>query len=301
MSNHACPICGGADTQPFLSKNGYTIARCTICTALHVSPMPSDAELQAHYQNPTYYAGEEDQGYRCYADMKKALAPHFVRRLRLIDKHLPGHGRLLDFGCAAGYFLEIARARGWEIDGIELAQDMAQQTSSTLGITIATSLEARRENYYDVITLWEVIEHLPRPVEELRQLRARLRPGGLLMLSTPNTGHWQATREPEAWASYRPPSHLLYFSARTLKDALQRAGLQCIQIHRVSPMPPLPAWLRRATAPLQHQLATGQARSWLAALLTWRAIRALGWGWQKIAYPRDDVFTTLEALAVRSA
>ena len=261
--------------------------------------MPSDRELQAHYQDPAYYEGKEDQGYRCYADMKKALVPHFARRLRAIRNRLPNRGRLLDFGCASGYFLEMARADGWHIAGVELAQSIARLASNTLGIPIAASLDTLLENAFDAITLWEVIEHLPRPVEELRHLRERLRPGGLLMLSTPNTGHWQAVREPDTWTSYRPPSHLLFFTAPTLQNVLQRAGFERIEIYRVSPLPPLPGWLRRASAPLQQQLATGQAQVWPLALLTWRAIRVLGWGWQKLTHPHDDIFATLEAIAFR--
>jgi SAM-dependent methyltransferase len=296
-----CPICGGSASVPFFAKNGYAIVRCETCSILYVSPTPSDAELEAHYQNPAYYEGEEDQGYRSYADMKKALRPHFAHRLRVMDAHLPSRGRLLDFGCAAGYFLEMARADGWQIAGVELATDMARQASDRLGIQIAASLDALNGNDFDAITLWEVIEHLPRPMEQLRQLYERLRPGGLLMLSTPNNGHWQAVREPEAWTSYRPPSHLLYFSSRTLQDTLQRAGLERIEIHRVSPLPPLPGWMRRLSAPLQYQLVTGQAKAWPLALFAWRAIRVLGWAWQKVAHPHDDIFATLEAIAFRPA
>jgi len=296
-----CPICGGTQANHFYSKNNYNIARCSTCNMLYVNPIPSDTELEAHYQDPAYYEGAEEQGYCCYADMKKALVPHFARRLRAVAAHLPNRGRLLDFGCAAGYFLEMARADGWQIDGIELAQDMARQTSEILSITIVSSLDMLNEHGFDVITLWEVIEHLPRPVEQLRQLYERLRPGGLLMLSTPNTGHWQAVRDPDAWTGYRPPSHLLHFTARTLEDALRRAGFERIEVRRVSPLPPLPDWLRRWSAPLQYQLATGQAKAWSVALFAWRVIRVMGWGWQQLAYRHDDIFTTLEAIAFRPA
>ena len=299
MTLSACPICHEPNAAPFYSKNGYVIARCAACSALYVSPMPSDAELEAHYQNPSYYEGKEEQGYRSYADMKKALAPHFARRLRTIEARLPRRGRLLDLGCAAGYFLEMARADGWRIAGVELAQDMAKRASDSLGIQIASSLDLLAERDFDAITLWEVIEHLPHPVEELRRLYERLRPGGLLMLSTPNTGHWQAVREPDAWTSYRPPSHLLYFTAHTLEDALRRASFKRVEVHCVSPLPPLPGWLSRASVPLQYQLATGQAKVWTLALFAWRVIRVMGWGWQKIMHPRDDIFTTLEAIAFR--
>jgi SAM-dependent methyltransferase len=294
-----CPICGGPASLPVLVKYGYTIARCTACDTLHVSPIPSDEVLQAFYQDPGYFSGQEEQGYCNYADMKKALLPHFKRRLRVINNCLPSRGRLLDFGCAAGYFLEIARSDGWQVTGVELSREMAQKTSQALHVPVATSLDALPEKDYDAITLWEVIEHLPRPVAELRRLYERLRPGGLLMLSTPNAGHWQAVREPGSWTGYRPPAHLIFFTLHTLEEALRRAGFERIAIRRVSPLPLLPGWLRRLSAPLQRRLTTGQAKVWPLALFTWRAIRVFGWGWQLIARPDDDIFTTLEAVAFR--
>jgi 2-polyprenyl-3-methyl-5-hydroxy-6-metoxy-1,4-benzoquinol methylase len=297
--SHACPICGDTGTLPFLTKNGFAIARCARCDVLRVDPIPTDEFLRAHYQDPAYFDGAAEQGYQNYADLEKALLPHFRRRLRNIEKHLP-KGRLLDFGCAAGYFLQVAQAAGWQVVGVELAQEMAQRAAQSVHAPIVSALDELTECHFDVITLWEVIEHLPQPLALLRQLHECLRPGGMLMLSTPNAGHWQAIRAPEGWISYRPPSHLFYFTARTLEDTLRRAGFEAISIQRVSPLPPLPRWLRRLSAPLQRDVVSGQAARWRAALLTWRVIRLLGWGWQKIAHPHDDIFTTLEASAFRT-
>jgi SAM-dependent methyltransferase len=296
---NGCPICNNMVSVPVLVRYGYTIARCAACDTLHVSPIPPDEVLQAQYQDPGYFSGQEEQGYYNYADMRKALLPHFKRRLRVINSRLPARGRLLDFGCAAGYFLEVARSDGWQIAGVEVSRGMAQSASQALHIPIATSLDSLPEKDFDAITLWEVVEHLSRPVAELRRLYDRVRPGGLLMLSTPNAGHWQAVREPGLWDGYRPPAHLIFFTQRTLQDALGRAGFAQIAINRVSPLPPLPGWLRRVSAPLQRGLATGQAGAWPLALLTWRATRVFGWGWQLVAHPDDDIFTTLEAIALR--
>ena len=282
-----------------LKKGGYTLVRCAACTTLHVSPIPSDDFLAAHYQAGEYFEGDSSQGYRSYADMRKALVPHFKRRIEQLEAELPSRGSLLDYGCAAGYFLEAARQNGWQISGVELADAMARQAERSLGIPIAHTLAELPEARFDVVTLWEVIEHLPRPVEVMRQLLERLRPGGALMLSTPNTGHWQAVNEPEAWVSYRPPSHLLYFTRSTLTEALQRAGFESIRVRGVSPLPWLPNWLRRLSDPLRRSLADGQAAAWAVSLWTWRAIRVAGWGWHRLAHQSEDVYTTLEALAFR--
>jgi 2-polyprenyl-3-methyl-5-hydroxy-6-metoxy-1,4-benzoquinol methylase len=292
-----CPVCSGVTSVPFLKKNGYTIARCAHCGTRHVDPLPSPEALLANYQDETYFEGCAEQGYRSYADMKKALLPHFRRRLGTLERQLGAPGRVLDFGCAAGYFLQVAQAAGWQIAGVEVSRAMAEQASQSLGAPVASSLDELAPGQFDAVTLWEVIEHVPAPVEVLRALRGRLRPGGVLMLSTPNTGHWRAVREPEGWDSYRPPSHLIYFDAETLRAALERAGFAEIEVSRVAPLPPLPGWLDRFTAPLQAGLSVGQARRWRLALYTWRAVRLAAWGWQKLANRRDDIFATLETVA----
>ena len=299
MTNTPCPVCGATAAAPFHAKNGYTIVECAACQMRFVSPMPTPAELTAHYQNAGYFEGESEQGYLNYADMQKALRPHFQRRLQTIETQLPQRGKILDVGCAAGYFLQEAQQRGWHICGMELSQEMAHSAEQLLHAPIYTALDAVPDRDFDAITLWEVIEHLPDPIETLRQLRDRLRPGGVLMLSTPNNGHWQALRAKELWIGYRPPSHLQYFTRETLTDTLHRAGFERSAVNGAAPLPPLPGWLSRASKPLEQALAMGQARPWKLALFTWRGIRVFGWGWQKIAHRSDDIFATLEALAFR--
>jgi 2-polyprenyl-3-methyl-5-hydroxy-6-metoxy-1,4-benzoquinol methylase len=295
-----CPLCGATDVTPVLAKHGYCIQRCVACRHIHVNPMPTDAQLTEHYQNPAYFEGEQDQGYRSYEDMHRALLPHFRRRLQKLSTRHPGQGSLLDFGCADGYFLQQAQAANWKIHGVELSADMAAKASKSLGITIAQSLESAPAHDLDAITLWEVIEHVPRPIEQIAEFRKRLKPGGVLMFSTPNTGHWQAVRKHDAWVSYRPPSHVQYFTAASAEDLLRRAGFTQIEVTRTMPLPPMPEWLDRASKPLYEQLSTGRATgNWQSALWMWRAIRAGAWAWQKLTKPSDDIFATLEVIATR--
>lgn len=294
-----CPVCGGLQSEPYLTKDGFDLVRCTTCAVIHVHPMPSPEALAAHYQDPAYFEGDFSQGYVNYEDVHKALAPHFRRRLRQLDERFPERGRLLDFGCADGYFLELAQVNGWRIAGVELSEDMARLASARLGVGVAGSLDDLAGETFEVITMWEVVEHLPDPVATLGQLFGHLKPGGVLMLSTPNSAHWQAVRKPDAWISYRPPSHLFYFTAPTLEAVLAAAGFAQIEVRRFAPSPPLPAWLNRLSAPLAHAVTTGQARPWVVALAAWRAVRVVGLVTQPVLHPADDVYTALEAVGVR--
>lgn len=295
----SCPLCAGVAHTSWLTRNGYALERCSTCGLIYVSPMPSPEALAAHYSDPAYFAGEVEQGYRDYAAMHVALRPHFLRRLRSLEATHPARGRLLDFGCADGYFLQLAQARGWQVTGVELSADMARVAAQTLNAPVFTDPAALGAATFDALTLWEVIEHLPDPLPQLRALYARLRPGGTLMLSTPNTGHWQAQRRPDLWQSYRPPSHLLYLTAPTLTLLLDAAGFTEIEVQRTRPLPALPGWLDRLTQPLQTSLATGQGRAWALRLYAWRLIRLAAWTAHRLLRPRDDVYVTLEARATR--
>lgn len=297
-----CPLCGTATSHLVLIKDDYPLVRCTGCSLIYVCPMPTPEAIRAHYQDPAYFAGAAEQGYADYDAMQKALAPHFARRLAVLARALPQRGRLLDVGCAAGFFLQQARADGWQIAGVELAREMADQAAARLQIPIASILAELAPGQFDAITLWEVIEHVPDPVAFLQALAARLQPGGVLMLSTPNTAHWQAQRAPEQWISYRPPAHLIYFTKPTLCAAVGRANLDVQQVWRTFPLPPIPMWVQPLSRPLAAKLGSGElgpGQAWQAGLWLWRSVRVGAWGWQRIAHPHDDIFATLELLARR--
>lgn len=291
-----CPICRFTACQQGAAKNGYRYLRCQACGATFLHPMPSAEACAQQYQGGDYFTGSE-VGYHDYAAIHKALAPRFRRRLRELAEQQPRLGKLLDMGCADGLFLRLAQDMGWEVTGVEIASDMACKVSQKLGIAVYTTLDEAPTAHFDVVTLWEVLEHLPEPSAALRQVRRRLRPGGILALSTPNAAHWQAMHQPEAYRALLPPAHVLLYTPAALQHALQEAGLQVIRVRRTAPLPPLPGWLQKASARLAQGLADGNARPWLLALLLWRAVRVAGWAWHKLSRQEGDIFTTLEVLA----
>lgn len=255
-----CPLCGDAGGRPALdleelslrarSRTRWTVARCDRCRLAYVDRrVPRPAEEA--------YA-DDDYGFRRspLADALIDDRPHAARVLDEIET-TTAPGRLLDVGCGAGELLLAARRRGWTTRGVEVSpQAAAVARARGLEVVVGTLEEAGlAPGSFDCVTLLDVIEHLPDPLRELREIRRVLRPGGLLSVETPN---WQSIYRHllgARWAALQPRLHLLYFDRRSLGRLLLEAGFEPLQATTeiVSLLSPEalrrglgPAWVRGA-------------------------------------------------------
>jgi 2-polyprenyl-3-methyl-5-hydroxy-6-metoxy-1,4-benzoquinol methylase len=143
----------------------------------------------------------------------------------------PG-GKLLDVGCGAGGYLQFMRSLGWTVEGVEF-DSAAVEAARCAGLTIRCgSLEeqAYSSSSFDVITLQHVIEHVPDPVATLAECARILRPGGKLVLFTPNSSSLTHRVFKECWRGLEPPRHLHIFSPASARRALNMAGFQEVTI-----------------------------------------------------------------------
>jgi 2-polyprenyl-3-methyl-5-hydroxy-6-metoxy-1,4-benzoquinol methylase len=193
------------------------IVRCKSCGLVYANPRPVGSLLSDGY------ARTEDHGYaseRSSRSINAHLSLHTIQRF--VER-----GRLLDVGCATGYFLNAARL-SFEPYGIEPSRWAAQYARDKLRLDVRQgALEESDfpEGNFDVITLNDVIEHLADPQRCLTQLHRLLRPGGLLYIVTPNIDSLSARLLRGHWWGLRP-AHLYYFSARTLADMLTKVGFE---------------------------------------------------------------------------
>src|SRR4051794_6536541 len=210
--NSICPLCGSTNICPYRIVRSYPIVRCARCSFLFVSPAPTAAELAAFYQQAAYYT-DSSVGYTDYIGDQSRHEQLARERLRRIERLQPKRGQILDVGCAAGFFLRVAQLRGWEPLGVELSREMADMASQLIDRPVASNLAdlSAAPGSLDCIALWEYIEHIPDPRDEIERLVALLRSGGVLALSTPNTGYWSAKYQPERWREFKPPAHLGFF------------------------------------------------------------------------------------------
>jgi len=235
-----CPLCG-ADNSAFLFvKNTYRYARCRRCGLIFVNPMPTRGELEAIYQDPLYFANRNEwkYGYNDYFAERGFHTALFERRVRECEKALgveSGRGlRLLEVGCAAGFLLEVARERGWEVAGVEISEPAASFARERLGDVVRTGTleDARFENdSFDCVVMLDVVEHVPDPVGLLREAARVLRPGGVLLLSAPNARSISARLAGRYWFHFKR-DHVVLFTEATLLRALDAAGLDCFHLGR---------------------------------------------------------------------
>lgn len=254
LARFSCALCAGSDVSVVVrEQGGRTIVRCLACGLECVHPLPSASELDAIYQDAGYFSGARGErngiGYgEHYAEQPHAR-PVDRARLARLAKLRPERKRLLDVGCAYGGFVLAARGYGWQAKGLEVSAAAAHAAAQRWGLDVTTGTlqsAALPGGSFDAVTLWEVIEHVSNPLDDLAAVARLLRPGGVVALSTPNVKSLRARQEGPDWYGYHVSrEHLYFFSAETLSRALRQAGFRiaCTDTRTVDPS--LRALLRR--------------------------------------------------------
>ena len=246
------------------------IVRCAGCGLRFMSPQPTADELADLY-GETYYVSVDsrERGYDGYVTEAENWRRTFRDRLGDLPR-VPG--RLLDVGAATGFFVEQARATGWEAIGVEPSEWAAAYARNELGVDVRSgTLESLQfpDETFDVVTMWEVIEHLPDPRTTLGEVRRILRPGGRLVLSTPDAGSLAARLSGRRWLGWRKvPEHVFFFDRANLDRLLGQSGFKPVR-HRYASLTVSAGFaLDRAMS------LVGMPRRWRAPVwLTHRSIR----------------------------
>ena len=232
----ACNFCGANDARPVhrlrdwrLALPGeFVLVECRVCGLMYLDPQPEWSELVRHYPND-YEPYAAEAGLAGYRQGSKHYG--LRRRCRAIAAFHPA-GRLLDVGCASGSFLDEVRRQGsWEPFGVEPVAAPAAFARERLGLNVFTgTLEAARfpSNGFDVITFWDVLEHVEDPNGSLQEAVRILKPGGYLVVQVPNPQSWQAHRFGRYWAGFDAPRHLYAFPETTLRRVLAALGFDQI-------------------------------------------------------------------------
>jgi SAM-dependent methyltransferase len=240
----ACPLCGADSYARMFVKRGYTIVRCDECDLVYANPQVDEQLVLDQYRE----GGSSDLWVDVLSSARQ-LELDREKFSEILDELEPyrGGGRLLDVGCSIGLFLQLAEERGWKGVGTEVGHRALAYARDRFGLRIVDRPLADagfEPSSFDVATLNSVLEHVHEPRRMLREVGELLEPGGALYLIVPNVESLACRVLHERAATFDGRNHLTYFSARTLREALEREGFQVVDMHtRISSLAPVLEWL----------------------------------------------------------
>lgn len=196
-----------------------SLCRCGDCGFVFAVQQPAASTLEAHYNSYRRNNSFSDITRKRYLELLEQLEPY--RK----------HNRILDVGCGDGYFLETAKAKGWEVYGTEFTSK-AVAICREKGITMfeGTILDVPQQLEFDVITTFEVIEHMNNTSEFAAHTQALLRPGGLFYFTTPNFNSLSRRRLKGNWRVIDYPEHLSYFTPGSITRLLTSKGFSKLKL-----------------------------------------------------------------------
>ena len=242
-----CNLCGSPCHQRLFTKRSWRIVRCTNCDLVFVNPRPSLRTLPSLYGDHP-----KSSKLRSNESIWRNTEKYVNRPQEYLDIILrrKNAGRILDVGCNEGSFLQRASAHGFDVMGIEISQAAVKVATEEFGIREAEIICGAFESVilepeqFDVITFWDVLEHLPDPSAALRKSRNLLSDDGILVVRCPNidglvprASYYAIAKAFGRWPHPSPPKHLYEFSETTLRALLLKTGFQTIEI-LASEIPP---------------------------------------------------------------
>lgn len=232
-----CPLC-----QSFKRKHLYPqiyprLVGCSSCQLIYTDPRLKGKYLKQLY-NQQYFQNENSSffGYQNYLADEEKIKKTFEKRLKTIEK-MQKKGRLLDFGCAAGFFLQVAIENGWQAEGVEISPFAVNYARSHLHLNVHQAdlqeIDFPKKSF-DLITLWDVLEHLSNPLSAFKKIREILKDDGLLVFSTPDVGSIPARLTKHRWIGYKlSDEHLTYFSLPTIYTLCEKTGFEIVKSHHL--------------------------------------------------------------------
>ena len=262
VADLACLLCGPrafawvseATDKHFRGPGRFSFWRCTGCGLVVLHPCPSVEVMGRYYPDyvtPVASGGtfrqrlkrlvaEDWYGYEPEARallwpvrlLRKALTLPLRPFLNQVPRWRLG-GKVLDVGCGSGGSLAFLARLGWTCYGIEPGPRSRTYAQDVLGLTVHQGpLESCGfpDSFFDVVTMWHVVEHLANPPATLREIHRVLKPDGVLVLRTPNVDSWEARCFQGNWYGLDPPRHFFLFSPGTIRAMLERSGFMMTRL-----------------------------------------------------------------------
>ena len=224
-----CPVCDAPPGRGLFIKEGFRHVKCPGCGLIYVSLILREDVQEQYWREETAWSAVLGSAQQMEMDRLK-----YQYGLDLAAWRTPGR-RLLDIGSGPGGFVRLAEEAGWETTALELSQENSRRLAAEGRQVIVKRLETADlpAGGFDLITLWEVLEHLAEPGRTLAEARRLLAPGGLVLLMTPNVRSLVTRILHDRSRTFGGHSHLNHFCPRTMETLLKKAGLAVLEMETV--------------------------------------------------------------------
>ncbi len=240
FEQYSCEICGQSDRRLVTERTDlllgghdvYQMHECCKCGSIYLDPRPTPAKMADFYP-------QDYQPYTVGVHAENFLNRFFRlyglrKRNKIIAKYIK-HGVLLDVGCATGDFLaELAAQEGWLVVGVETSAPAVKYAKEQVGLDVLVSTLNQAsfpDESFDVLTMWDVLEHVYDPCTVLDEVARLLRPGGIFVVNHPNLDSLDRRLFGRFWAGFELPRHLYLFPTKLLEDLMGQRGFQ--QMERI--------------------------------------------------------------------
>lgn len=227
-----CPLCNSKKFHKFWIKDGFTYVKCNNCQFVYLNPRLNESATLEFY-NGAWTNLYNQNKFFCQTKSNDLDKKINYRNLIEISRMIK-NGKLLEIGCATGYFLQVARDEfGFDVFGLEPNKETSQFAREKRGLDVrTTTLEETGfpESYFDVVYMRDVFEHIQKPKEMLQEIHRILRKGGLIVIEVPNVDGLIYKFVGKKHVCVFGLEHLNFFSDKTLKYILRKTGFETIQI-----------------------------------------------------------------------
>lgn len=229
-----CIICQTTDLKQIsikkINRTGY---QCRACSFVFLWPQPTEKEIKDIYKESYYkswgvFTGEEKLET---ARLKKGTSDRYLKRVMMHRRS----GKLLDIGSAFGYLMEVAQGHGYDVYGVELSHFSSSIAKKKFGSKV---FEGKLEDSkfpnanFDVITMFDLIEHIPKPLEFMKEVRRVIKPGGFIAITTPDTSSFSYKLLGYGGWFHWKFEHLGYFNKKSTEELARRTGFTIVEQKR---------------------------------------------------------------------
>lgn len=231
-----CPVCESGEFILFLNCKDYTVSRetfsiveCSSCHFKFTNPRPETNKLGEYYKSEDYISHSNTSKGFINATYQTVRKYTLLKKLQLISKFYKT-GSLLDIGCGTGEFLNICQNAKWKVIGIEPDSNARKSAIEKYSLIVKPEEEISKliDNSFDIITMWHVLEHVPRLNDRIEELRRLLKPNGVIIVAVPNCNSLDATIYKQEWAAYDVPRHLYHFTPADIERLFRKHGLKLV-------------------------------------------------------------------------